>query len=222
MMTVNRAEFSPVLCRDRLEKSQITGLSEGSLSGESKTSEQVWLLLSPGLYCILWRQNKPQQQQLYVAALKLSFRLSWAKWLTTVDSALEAEAKGLQEPGVQDQATQHGKIPSQNNKQNRKHNHICPNSYSTMRIKLDNVSEVMKWHLIKESYYVQLKPEFWTQGPNCWNSTCQVWPLAPKCQIKRHSKDREWCITWLGTCHGKRQSKHSFPSSAICWVQTWQ
>jgi hypothetical protein len=35
-------------------------------------------------------------------------------------------------------------------------------------------------------------------------------PLAPKCQIKRHGKDRERrFIAWLGTCHGKRQSKHS-------------
>jgi hypothetical protein len=31
-----------------------------------------------------------------------------------------------------------------------------------------------------------LKPEFWTQGPNSWDSTCQVRTLAPICQVKRH------------------------------------
>jgi hypothetical protein len=27
--------------------------------------------------------------------------------------------------------------------------------------------------------------------PNSWVSTCQIWPLTPKCQIKRHGKGRE-------------------------------
>jgi hypothetical protein len=59
-----------------------------------------------------------------------------------------------------------------------------------------------------ESWYlshnvIKLKQEFWTQGPNSWDSICQVWPPAPKCQIKRHGEGRE------RTCQGKRQSKHS-------------
>jgi hypothetical protein len=33
---------------------------------------------------------------------------------------------------------------------------------------------------------------------------------TPKHQIKRHGEGRERrFITWLGTCHGKRQSRHS-------------
>jgi hypothetical protein len=36
----------------------------------------------------------------------------------------------------------------------------------------------------------ELKPEFWTQGPNSWDSTCQVQPHS-KSQIKRHGEGRE-------------------------------
>jgi hypothetical protein len=36
---------------------------------------------------------------------------------------------------------------------------------------------------------LKMKPEFWTPGPNSWASTCQVWSLAPICQIKRQG---EW------------------------------
>jgi hypothetical protein len=45
---------------------------------------------------------------------------------------------------------------------------------------------------------------------NSWDIICQVWPLATECQIKRHSEGRERrFITWLCTCCGKRQNKHS-------------
>jgi hypothetical protein len=55
-----------------------------------------------------------------------------------------------------------------------------------------------------------VKPEFWTQGSNSWDSICQVWPLALKCQIKKHGEGRERrFITQLWTCHGKRQNEHS-------------
>jgi hypothetical protein len=37
---------------------------------------------------------------------------------------------------------------------------------------------------------LMLKLGFWTPGPNSWDSTWQVWPLAPKRQIKRHG-DRQ-------------------------------
>jgi hypothetical protein len=33
-----------------------------------------------------------------------------------------------------------------------------------------------------------MKPEFWTQSPNSWNSMCQILPLASICQIKRHAE----------------------------------
>jgi hypothetical protein len=33
-----------------------------------------------------------------------------------------------------------------------------------------------------------LKPEFWTPDSKSWDSTCQLWPLTPICQIKRHSE----------------------------------
>jgi hypothetical protein len=50
-----------------------------------------------------------------------------------------------------------------------------------------------------------MKLEFWIQGPNSRDSIGQ----ALKHQIKRHGESRERFITRLGTCHGKRQSKHS-------------
>jgi hypothetical protein len=56
---------------------------------------------------------------------------------------------------------------------------------------------------------VAVKMELWTQGPNSWDSICQVWPPAPKCQTKRPGEDRERLFTLLRTCCGKRQSKHS-------------
>jgi hypothetical protein len=66
-------------------------------------------------------------------------------------------------------------------------------------------------------FMLVLKLEFWTQGPNSWDSICWVQPPTPKCQIKRHGEGRERrFIIWLGTCYGKRQSKqsvHSQPSS---------
>jgi hypothetical protein len=37
----------------------------------------------------------------------------------------------------------------------------------------------------------KLKSQFCTQGPNFWDSICQVWLPIPKYQIKRHGEDRE-------------------------------
>jgi hypothetical protein len=37
-----------------------------------------------------------------------------------------------------------------------------------------------------EELCILVKLEFWTQGSNSWDSTCQVWLLTSLCQIKRH------------------------------------
>jgi hypothetical protein len=63
-----------------------------------------------------------------------------------------------------------------------------------------------------------MKLEFWTQGPNSWDSVCQVWPPAPKRQIKRHGEGRE---RRLITYCGKRQSKQSAHLQPSSKVQTW-
>jgi hypothetical protein len=57
-----------------------------------------------------------------------------------------------------------------------------------------------------------LKPEFWTPGPNSWDSTCQGWSLLPLHQIKRHGKEqrKEVYYSAWDTC-GKRRSRHSAP-----------
>jgi hypothetical protein len=68
---------------------------------------------------------------------------------------------------------------------------------------------------------LDMKPEFWTQGPNSWDPTCQVRPPTPVHQIKRPGEGRERrFITWLGTCHGRGRVSTQ-PSSAIFRVQTW-
>jgi hypothetical protein len=64
-----------------------------------------------------------------------------------------------------------------------------------------------------------MKPEFWIQGPRSWDSTCQVWPLAPTHQTEAGEGRERRFITSLRTCHGKRQSKHSAhpqPSDTGC------
>jgi hypothetical protein len=60
------------------------------------------------------------------------------------------------------------------------------------------------------TYVLIVKLEFWTQGPNSWDSTRQFQPLALTLQLKRHGEGRERrFIMPLGTCRGKRQGKHS-------------
>jgi hypothetical protein len=62
-----------------------------------------------------------------------------------------------------------------------------------------------------------LKLELWTQSQNSWDSTCQVWLLGSKHQLKRHGEGRERrFVALLRTCREKRLSQHS----AIFGVQT--
>jgi hypothetical protein len=46
----------------------------------------------------------------------------------------------------------------------------------------------MCFHFTLGDWEMEVKLEFWTQGPNFWASTCQVQPLVPICQIKSHGK----------------------------------
>jgi hypothetical protein len=49
-----------------------------------------------------------------------------------------------------------------------------------------------KWRLPLTSWTsgICLWNQFWTQGPNSWDATCQVGLFAPICQIKRHGAEK--------------------------------
>jgi hypothetical protein len=78
------------------------------------------------------------------------------------------------------------------------------------------------YHLMVLITWLLLKLEFWTPGPNSWDSTCQVWPFVLISQIKRHgegqrketyhpAQDTPWEEAKWALCS----------SSAIFGVQTW-
>jgi hypothetical protein len=46
-----------------------------------------------------------------------------------------------------------------------------------------------------------LKPEFWTPGPNSWDSTCQIQPLTHIWQVKKHGESRERFILLHSSGH---------------------
>jgi hypothetical protein len=85
---------------------------------------------------------------------------------------------------------------------------------SSLNYKLLICAGISLWSFLQKFQFLKLilKPEFGTQGPNYLDPICQVQPLAPKHQIKRHGEDKERrFITWLKTCSEKRQNKNSAP-----------
>jgi hypothetical protein len=67
--------------------------------------------------------------------------------------------------------------------------------------------------------YLIMKLEFWNEGPNSWDSTCQVQPPTPIHQIKRHGEGKERRLHTSGHAVGRGRIALR-PSSGIFGVQT--
>jgi hypothetical protein len=96
--------------------------------------------------------------------------------------------------------------------------HLWPRTH---RKEMQSFSQTWNSSTVLHIYLFFLESLFWTQGPNSWDSIYQVWPPAPKCQIKRPGEGRERrFITWLRTWGGG--GRVSTPLIlAIFGEQTW-